>query len=459
MTYRLRQIIFFSAALLFIITAPFVLLRAQGYTLSWKQGLHLQKNGLILVDSIPSGAKIFLDGKDTNLKTPARLTSLPPGSYTIGLKLSGFLPWQNTISVEAKTATFADHILLLPEATETPLWLESPGLAAIALRHDGGLSAGWFRDNPSYLILKTLPSQTETTLALPSLPKGAEPKIIFSPNGDSILLLVSDKNQDLHPWVKILEAERPWQDLGQALPRPVTHISWAPDYDNALFFRTPNLTGHFFLASRTVVPLTTVPLQDVLIRPERLVFGRYVITSDTLKKTSSLWRRATFSSDLELISELPYSASWKLLDAPVPTLLAHDVQNNLIYYWSRESAKPRVYPGSGAALDPDGNALLVWHKNNLRVMFAKEARLPKEYRLNGSLQKVIWYPDHPIALLIGDQDITSLSVAPDSIPNQQPLYRDGKIITTVWSEGNRTLAVLSEREQKRSLILVHLPNP
>lgn len=459
MTYRFRQIIFFSAALLFIVTAPFVLLRAQGFTLSWKQGLHLQKNGLILVDSIPSGAKIFLDGKETNFKTPARLTSLPPGSYTIGLKLAGFLPWQNTVSVEAKTATFADHILLLPEVAETPLWLDTPGLAAVALRHDGELVAGWFRDNPSYLILKTLPGQTETTLALPSLPKGAEPKIIFSPNGDSILLLVSDKNQELRPWVKILEAEGLWQDLGQTLPRPVTHISWAPDYDNALLFRTPNLTGHFFLASRTVVPLATVRLQDVLIRSERLVFGRYLITSEASKKTSSLWRRATFSSDLELISELPYSPNWKLLDSPAPALLAHDVKNNLIYYFAKENAKPRVYPGSGAALDPDGNTLLIWHKNNLRVMFTKEARPPKEYHLGSTLKKVIWYPDHPVVLLVGDQEITSLSVAPDSIPNQQPLYRNGKIIATTWSQENRALAVLSEREQKRSLVLVRLTNP
>lgn len=62
--------------------------------------------GTLVVDSQPAGASIFIDGKDSNQKTPATIDSLEAKKYEVALSLEGYEPWKRELDVAAeKTAT------------------------------------------------------------------------------------------------------------------------------------------------------------------------------------------------------------------------------------------------------------------------------------------------------------------------------------------------------------------
>ena len=55
--------------------------------------------GSLAISSVPSGAKIFINGNETECVTPYTLKNLNLGVYLIKLKLPGYIPWSESVSV------------------------------------------------------------------------------------------------------------------------------------------------------------------------------------------------------------------------------------------------------------------------------------------------------------------------------------------------------------------------
>jgi len=68
--------------------------------------------GSINVNSIPPGAKIFLDGADTGKITPATLDSVTEGNHSIKLDLFHYKYWQGTVVVQENQTTNVDATLI-----------------------------------------------------------------------------------------------------------------------------------------------------------------------------------------------------------------------------------------------------------------------------------------------------------------------------------------------------------
>jgi len=114
MNLTLRRIIFFSFCLLFLVISPLIILYASGYELDWKHlftPLAVQKTGMTIIHSEPSGADIFLNNKeaqhfsllpnskDNAIKTPAIIKDLAPGSYDLRVEIPGYWPWERQINI------------------------------------------------------------------------------------------------------------------------------------------------------------------------------------------------------------------------------------------------------------------------------------------------------------------------------------------------------------------------
>jgi eukaryotic-like serine/threonine-protein kinase len=56
--------------------------------------------GVLAVDSRPTGARVFLDGKPIGT-TPLMAPSVPPGEHTIRLELDGYRPWTSSVRMVA----------------------------------------------------------------------------------------------------------------------------------------------------------------------------------------------------------------------------------------------------------------------------------------------------------------------------------------------------------------------
>ncbi|MFI5308379.1 MAG: protein kinase, partial [Polyangiales bacterium] len=71
------------------------------------------------LDSQPSGAAVFVDGKRLSSPTPARVSDLGPGDHQIRLEAQGFAPWESSLHVTPGTVLDLPTAQLIARAQET----------------------------------------------------------------------------------------------------------------------------------------------------------------------------------------------------------------------------------------------------------------------------------------------------------------------------------------------------
>src|SRR3990172_416716 len=101
--------IFGILAIMIAITAG-IILYASGFRLDLGQG-GFAKTGMILVKSVPDGAKVFLD-EELAGATDSTIGSLKPKTHHLKIEKEGFLSWEKDIEVEEKLITGVNAILL-----------------------------------------------------------------------------------------------------------------------------------------------------------------------------------------------------------------------------------------------------------------------------------------------------------------------------------------------------------
>lgn len=127
MPKKLRNFLFSLFVIIFFTATPLLLIYALGYNLNfaWPPRLNmiLQKTGMLIVDSEPSGANIYLNGKlqttseslfssKDPIATPAKIKNLVPGEYDVKVILEGYWPWEKKLYIHPGSNTFAENIVL-----------------------------------------------------------------------------------------------------------------------------------------------------------------------------------------------------------------------------------------------------------------------------------------------------------------------------------------------------------
>ena len=94
-----------------------LVLAVRGYDIDRSTG-QVINNGLIVIESDPRDATVYVNGVEERSTTPTELP-LPEGDYEIRIKKDGYLDWVNTISLDAFAVNRINYPLLLPEQIET----------------------------------------------------------------------------------------------------------------------------------------------------------------------------------------------------------------------------------------------------------------------------------------------------------------------------------------------------
>jgi len=101
MSLKTRRIIFILFIIIFIIITPLIISYASGYRFSFPRKI-IQKTGLLVLDSRPPGAKIYINdklyqlffnkyfsNKNNYTTTPAKIKGILPNEYNVRLELGG----------------------------------------------------------------------------------------------------------------------------------------------------------------------------------------------------------------------------------------------------------------------------------------------------------------------------------------------------------------------------------
>jgi|GEM_PF-1584491 len=118
MTHNQRRILFWSFTLSFFVVAPILVFYTAGYRYK-KNEEKIIKTGTFVLSTIPKNANITINGQIASKKTPATLSAMRAGDYTIQLSKDGYWSWEKKLTLQTEGATFASDILLfknnLPE--------------------------------------------------------------------------------------------------------------------------------------------------------------------------------------------------------------------------------------------------------------------------------------------------------------------------------------------------------
>jgi hypothetical protein len=128
--YNLRLVIgYILLAIVIGLGTIIIVYGANGYGINTKTGQIIQ-NALLFIDSNPGGAKIYLNDKDQNTSTSARLV-LPTGNYSLKLTKDGYRDWTRSFNLSEQTVARYVYPFLFPikpVATNLKSYNEAPGL-------------------------------------------------------------------------------------------------------------------------------------------------------------------------------------------------------------------------------------------------------------------------------------------------------------------------------------------
>ncbi len=272
MSLAKRRALYISFILAFFIITPLVIGYAAGYKFrldGFKVGIDLEKTGMLVLDTKPQGAKIYIDGRPQQqflqklisgktgyITTPAKIKGLLPGEYDVKMELDGYWSWEKKLRVDAGASTYAEDVVLF--RNDQPLRLAAGGIEKISLSPD---------KNHLAAIGKTAVEVFDLTNGDKSLFKAPGSDARWSPDSDRLLI-----GGRVYP----MDAPAAPADLTPYFGKERVSFKWAADDSDDLYFFDPekNTIGSFNLNSKKMASLLVDKnkIDDYLVKGKNLFY-------------------------------------------------------------------------------------------------------------------------------------------------------------------------------------------
>lgn len=185
--------------LAFIVLAPAVIFYTSGYRWNPKKGI-IERNGTLILDTVPSGASVTLNGVTIPDRTPVTLQNVAPGTYQVHLERGGYQSWEKTLEVRPERVTFVNEVRLWRQTD--PSLLSEGRARAIAVSPNARLLAFvngeedvmriTFQDVPGFATNDLLPSTPTHALFQDGTPTGTI-QIAWNPASSAVLIRDSER--------------------------------------------------------------------------------------------------------------------------------------------------------------------------------------------------------------------------------------------------------------------------
>jgi len=394
-----RNVLFFASAVVFLAVAPLVVLYAMGYRFSSATSVDPTPIGVILVETKPSRAQVFVNDKLVGT-SPEAISELPPGPAKIRVTKSGYYPWEKTVTVTPGRITEVRSIRLFPEnpSATTLLSDQTSAITAFSLSPNRRLAAVVDVNNKLSLVDESDLLVTPPVALDPSPAKPAS--LLWSPDNSALIVQYSNRPPEVVNFSTRQRADLPASLLGE-----VEKIVWDPRVPNRL----------------------------LTLNKENSLYAYNLTNNDTSLIASNT---ATFATSSRNIYTVP------AVSADPPHLIRHNLQGlelEIIPLLSESQPltdkikQLLITPNADIALQTDSGALYAMQDKNLT-------------KLIDSALSVGWSPDNNILYIQSDPSTLYVyninSDEPSWLPSGQ-LHLVNRLSQTIshpqWFAGSRHL--------------------
>lgn len=215
-----RGILFILFLLIFLLSAPLVVLYTAGYRYHFATGKIVQ-TGVISLTSYPRNATVSIDGIVMNKRTPAVIDNVLPGEHRVRLEREGFFPWERTLTVRSRETSFVTDAGLFLTSTPSPLteadilfFSASPDgtdLAYMARTEEWDELRAFHTEDGEELLLARFPAES-TAFDTIAWSADASRIMLSEMNGVNSLVMNIVSGQSLSLDGLIADIERTWWD-------------------------------------------------------------------------------------------------------------------------------------------------------------------------------------------------------------------------------------------------------
>lgn len=439
MSLKARRLLFIIFILAFLVITPLVIAYASGYKFVLGKKV-IQKTGMLVLDTKPDGAKIYLNnkprqlffkkffnGEESFIKTPAKIKNLLPGEYDVRLELEGFGEWKKTMTIYPGVSTFAEDINLFKK--NLPLKLI-----------DGNIYQSVFSPNKKNLVFSTdkeiniLNLKTKKKLILEKDKLGldsSESKIfLWSPNSgnliiNNILLDLNNLTEKLYldKFIKIKGAKLRWSGNNKIVFLP----------------KNSNVIKSFNLATKEIKTLYSG--QEIL---DFLVKKNHLFIVNKINKTSNLIVYDISSPQTLRSIDLPSFSDYGFINSKHNQINLYDSKRQILYLIDPFSYIP--------VREIINNVKYTYWVNKNKLLYANDfeiwiADFQSEYlgqktlltRISKQINNIIWHPSDNYVIYFTDNAINIIELDDREKRNITELIKLDKISFASLNEKGDTL--------------------
>lgn len=401
-----RKILFYFFIIAFFALSFFVIVYAQGYRikLSFPPQINmLEKTGMLILKTEPSGARVFLDGEPVKSsvknifsseenynETPSKIKSLSPKEYKVTLKMQGYHEWEHNINVYPGRITTVSDIDLFKDSL--PLKIINHKFEEDAVSPDAQ-----FAINPEEKTLFDLKTgERERILPNIATSSSKNQEILWKKDGEKFLLNGF-----------IIEAENPknFKNINKNLSSDIKNIQWSEDGD-LLYFTDNHSLKSLNLENMKTELIVNESYSNFLIK-DGYIFGlskrmnsdyqlkiRELNRPENLRTIplpcSSLCEIFDFRNNLINIYDKKYESLYLIRFTP-PVITVKETINNVKYFeWINDTNL--IY----------SNNFEIWNynsENNKKTLYTRISEKISGITTHGQSGNVIYNTDNCVKIL------------------------------------------------------------
>jgi len=410
MTLRFRRFLYIFFILLFLILTPLVWLYAAGYKI--KNGWQIQKTGMLVLETEPKGAKIFINNEpkqqilkkifleeNSYITTPAKIKSLLPGKYNIKLEKKNYWPWEKKIEIESGKTTYFENIKLfkndLPQILAEGQFIESylsPNKKYVALIKNEQINFLNIEDKKleNYLINKSIFNE--------NFPQAENP---WSSDNKKIIIknLVFDVENFQKP-VAINTSDN----------NEINNLKWAED-SKKIYYSNQEGINYFDTDSEKIKNIIeSNSIYDYLIK-NNLIYSLEKINQSTVVNIYRIDQNSTVGK----INLPPYS--YKFINPNHKYINLYDEEYKILYLVDPFSnLKPLVDIINDVNETYWINDDTLLYNNSFEIWMLNLSAGDKKLviRISSEIKDIIWYPAGRYIIYTTEKNINILEIANDN---------------------------------------------